>query len=44
MMTRSDWLEILDILTGKTERFDEMGWPDDEGEYDINGWPLPITD
>ncbi len=27
MMTRDEW----DILTGKTERFDEMGWPDGPG-------------
>lgn len=41
-MTFREWLRIRDILRGKTERFDEMGFPDDDGEYDIYGFPLPI--
>ena len=42
-MTWQEWLEIRDILTGKIDRFDEMGFPDIDGEYDISGFPLPIT-
>ena len=41
-MTRQEWYEIRDILTGKTETFDVNGFPDIDGEYDICGWPLPI--
>lgn len=41
-MTWLEWIEIRDILTGKTERFDEYGFPDIDGEYDIGGFPLPI--
>lgn len=43
-MTRKEFLEIRDIITEKTDRFDEMGFPCGKGEYDINGFPLPITD
>lgn len=41
-MTRQEWYEIRDILTEKTETFDEYGFPCQNGEYDICGWPLPI--
>lgn len=42
-MTWQEWLEIRDILLEKTDRFDEMGFPDIDGEYGIDGFPLPIT-
>ena len=31
-----------EILTEKIDRFDEYGFPDIDGEYDIYGWPLSI--
>jgi hypothetical protein len=34
--------ETWKILTEKIETFDEMGFPDIDGEYDINGFPLRI--
>ena len=37
-MEKQTW----EILTGKVEQFDEMGFPCMDGEYDINGFPLPI--
>lgn len=37
-MTYEEYL----ILKGMVDTFDEMGFPDDCGEYDINGWPLPV--
>lgn len=33
---------IWEILTEKIDRYDEYGFPAIDGEYDINGWPLPI--
>ena len=41
-MTKQELLQIRDILTGREERYNEMGWPDENGEYDISGFPLPI--
>lgn len=41
---RKELFELLDIISGRTERFDEMGFPDEKGEYNIDGFPLPITD
>ena len=38
-----EWRRCRDILTGKEQRYDEMGFPDDRGEYDAGGFPLPIT-
>lgn len=37
-MDRTTW----EVLTEKIDRFDEMGFPDMDGEYDISGFPLPI--
>ena len=31
-----------EVLTEKIDRYDEMGFPDPEGEYDADGFPLPI--
>lgn len=33
-----------ELLTDKIDRFDEMGLPAQDGEYDINGFPLPFLD
>jgi hypothetical protein len=41
-MTKQEVREIIDIFKGRTERYDEMGFPDKNGEYDIMGFPLPI--
>jgi hypothetical protein len=39
VMRKEEW----EILTDKVDTYDETGFPDEKGEYDANGFPLPIT-
>lgn len=36
-----DW-ETYRILTDQIDTYDEMGFPDIDGEYDADGFPLRI--
>jgi len=41
-MTEQEFVEIRDLLIDRTQRYDEVGFPSIDGEYDIGGFPLPI--
>ena len=34
--------ETWKVLTGQIQPYDEMGFPDEDGEYDCMGFPLLI--